>query len=346
MVRGGAMFGADRVWENKVFNRLDTSPLLTPDGRRRTLYLRIETVNICNNLCVVCAYRDQTRVKSTMSMATYRKALEDYREMGGGYVSITPLVGDVLLDRHLKERIEVIRKAEWVTGVGMTTNAAMAHRFDDSELEDIVSSFEWISISIYGCDQEEYEIMTKRRTYKQLLNGIRRICTYARNPVSLEFRLLKKRPREELDRWLREEVFEAEPTNCFVNSTLLKYANWSIYSAENNPLPFNAQWAPEEPKDHKAQCLIPIFGFMVFSNGNVSFCPCDNFDDVEELRLGNINEQSLIDIYNSDKVQRLWDWKKHGIPEFCKRCTFYAPLKKLARKPGLLTNPHTYVGAG
>lgn len=335
-----------RVWANKPLRKIDTGPLLTPDGRRRPLYLRIETVNTCNNLCVICAYPDQVRAKSTMDMATFRKALEDYREMGGGYVSLTPLVGDIFLDKYLKKRIELIREAEWVTGLGVTTNAAMAHRFNDSELEDVISAFERFSISIYGCDPEEYEAMTKRRTYERMLDGIRRICAYARNPVSLEFRLLKERSPDSLMEWLEKEVFQAEPTNCSITSILIKYANWGIYDADNKPLPFDAEWTPEKPKDKKAQCLIPIFAFIVFSNGNVSFCPCDNFNDVEELSLGNINQRSLSDIYNSEKVRALWDWKGHGVPEFCKRCTFYRPLKKLAKYPNLLIDPSPMVGAG
>ncbi len=129
---------------------------ITFEGRIRPLYLRIETVNHCNNDCIICAYGDQTRAKKHMPRAVFEKALDDYRNMGGGYVSLTPLVGDVLMDRHIRERIDYLQTCDFVSGIGFTTNAAMAHRFSDRELATIVGPLQRLSISIYGLDEGEY----------------------------------------------------------------------------------------------------------------------------------------------------------------------------------------------
>ena len=80
---------------------------LLKHGRNcRPLYLRIETVNICNNRCIICAYPNQTRHEEVMTMEVFKKAVEDYVNLGGGYLSLTPLVGEVLLDPYLIDRLK------------------------------------------------------------------------------------------------------------------------------------------------------------------------------------------------------------------------------------------------
>jgi radical SAM protein with 4Fe4S-binding SPASM domain len=85
---------------------------------------------------------------------------------------------------------------------------------------------------------------------------------------------------------------------------------------------------------------------MIYSNGNVSYCPCDNFDDIEELRLGNIMKRSLTNIYNSRRAYELWHWERYGTPEFCKSCSFHIPLSILQTNSTILSDPHQIVGAG
>lgn len=333
---------------------LSKRPILDPAGRMRTIYMRIETVNVCNNDCIICAYGDQSRPKKRMSDELFKKVLDDYREMGGGYVSLTPLVGDVFMDPELDKRIAYLRSCDWVTGIGFTTNAVMAHRLSDEKLREIVTSLKMMSISIYGIDEEEYEAMTRKKTYRQMLDSIRRILSFAPFPVTFSFRALKKRTNAEVLNWLKTE-FDIDQQDIGqergrhrieVNSFIDVYGNWGIYNDENRPLPFDAEWREFQPQPVRPQCMIPILAFMVFSSGNVSFCNCDNFDDASELRLGNVNEDSLSNIYNNAKTRSLWNWAQNGVPKFCQGCSFHIPMGFLYAQPQVLTDPHIIVGAG
>lgn len=339
---------ADYWIENEVISDLPYGGVLRRSGANRPIYLRIETVNTCNNNCIICAYRDQSRAKAIMPMPLFRKAVLDYAEMGGGFLSLTPLVGDVLLDRHLLERLQFLRTVPEIRSLGVTTNGAMMHRFDDSDLATILQSFDRLSLSIYGTDALEYEAMTQKPTYQRMLDGIRRVLELYPNKVSLEFRLLYKKATEELHDWIMRDVRpRGVPSDrYFINSVITDYANWGIYDANNTPLPGDAQWFQSEKQDERPQCLIPLFACIVFSNGNVSFCPCDNFDDTEELRLGNIRDQRLVDLYNSSIARRLWNWRGCGTPDFCKSCSFHIGLDLLRENPTILTDPHQIVGAG
>jgi MoaA/NifB/PqqE/SkfB family radical SAM enzyme len=338
---------------HKELHKVDHSRLFTPTGGIRPVYIRIETVNACNNDCIICAYGKQSRTKSSMSMDIFKKSIDDYKKMGGGYLSLTPLVGDVLMDKRLITRLKYIKSAKHITGLGITTNAVLAYTFPDKDLDFIVNTFDRISISIYGMDDDEYQKITQKNTYKQMLEGIRRICLVSKNQVSLEFRLLKKRNNQEIQNWIKNEVFENKLSAnkqleniVKINSIITDYANWSIFNKENNPLPFDAAWLPHTHLEKRPQCFIPALTLMVFSNGNVSFCPCDNFDDTEELRLGNIANRSLHEIYNSHKSLMLWDWGKNEIPAFCKKCSFHMPMSIVDEHPDILNDPYQIVGAG
>lgn len=325
--------------------------LLTNHGRIRPLYLRIETVNTCNNHCVICAYRDQERAKEIMAADVFEKAVRDYVALGGGFLSFTPLVGEFFLDRYLVERLKFLEGIPEITELGVTTNGSMVHRFNDEELTYILGRFSRVSISVYGIDADEYERMTGRKTYLKMVEGMRRILTMSPNRVSLEFRLLNKRSDETLFNWLQTEVLPGLDaatitSKARINSAITHYANWGIYDERSTPLPGDARWFASERHESRVQCLIPIFACMVFSNGNVSFCPCDNFNDTPELRLGNIRERSLAELYNSTRALKLWNWTTHGTPDFCKNCSFHIPLDTLQKNPSILADPHQIVGAG
>ena len=59
-------------------------------GKYRPPGLLIETVNICNNDCVICPYSAQTRNRQTMPSELFRKVIDDYTRIGGGLVSFGP----------------------------------------------------------------------------------------------------------------------------------------------------------------------------------------------------------------------------------------------------------------
>ena len=70
----------------------------------RPLMLICETVNICNNDCIICPYSSQSRKKELMNLDLFRNILDQYAEIGGGYISLTPMVGEVFLDSLLEKK--------------------------------------------------------------------------------------------------------------------------------------------------------------------------------------------------------------------------------------------------
>ena len=303
----------------------------------RPLTLQCETVNVCNNLCVICAYPQEARQRAVMPMEVFEKVLHDYSQMGGGYMSMTPVTGDILLDKYLLQRLERIRCYPRIREIGVTTNAVMLDRFTDDEVRTIVNAFGKLQISIYGLDEEEYVAMTKRNTYHRAIDAVRRILAVRQHAVFLSFRLLKPHARKTIDDW----VLATFGYPVGINSVMTgDYANFVALDTAK-PLPFGSTWAQEPPK--KTQCLIPLLAVQISSNGSVAFCAC--VGGVEGLVLGNIKDHTLLELYNTPKVRALWNWAEAGVPDACSRCTFYAPLENVRGDPTILDNPFAITGA-
>lgn len=305
----------------------------------RPLGLQCETVNTCNNLCVICAYPEAKREKITMPMVVFEKILSDYSEMGGGYLSLTPVTGDILFDKYLFERFECIKRFPRIREVGVTTNAVLLDRYSDSQVKLMVDSLNKIQISFYGIDEEEYLAMTRRNTYHRAIAGVRSILKVRRENVYFSFRLLKQRSRNEIERWV-EQTFGQIGSGA-INSVMTGgYANFaSLNTAEK--LPFGATWAVSPTT--KAQCLIPLLAIQVSSNGEVAFCPC--VGALDGLVLGDIRDNTLLELYNSPKVRALWNWAKFGVPDSCAKCSFYQPLETIIDDASIISNPFKLAGA-
>jgi radical SAM protein with 4Fe4S-binding SPASM domain len=313
-------------------------------GRQRPLMLICETTNICNNHCIICAYDSQTREKQRMPMEVFRETLRQYADLGGGALSLTPMVGDVFLDKSLPERLAIIAAHRpTINRLSVTTNAGYVKQYDDIELAQLLAAFDDIQISVYGIDADEFSVMTKTSGYELMRLGIERIFRFSRARITIGFRCLRDRQQAELVTWVRSIPGYAEASGRVkISGNLREYANWGVFDT-TKALPFDASWRPAVDSE-KVQCGIPLLAMQVFSNGNVSFCSCDDFDNTDSLHLGNVMETSLAEMFNSPKARRLWDWQTHGTPEFCRKCSFHLPLSQIIETPGVFENPLVFVG--
>ena len=307
-------------------------------GRSRPAMLICETVNACNLDCIICAYSQQTRPTELMPLDLFEKVLHDYSELGGGCLSLTPTVGDVLLDRRLTDRFRLIEGYPKIGPVSFTTNGVLAASRDPEELAWIAGRMRRILVSVYGLDAEEYHRMTRKDRFEDMLEGVRRLIAACgdRTQLFLGFRLLHERSQEDLSKWIVERFGRSLP---FGSTT--QYANWGGAVDTASPLPGDAKWIPV--RYNKGQCAIPLLAMQVSSNGDVSFCPCDDFKHVEELSLGNVRDATLAEMYNSPKVARLYDFAAH-VPAFCRGCSFHLPLEDTRQVEELCRDPTASIG--
>ena len=125
--------------------------------------LHIEGTNICNAECVFCAYPQMERRKQTMSMEDFQRVVCEYLDMGGQHVSLTPIVGDPFVDKHLFERLDFLMGLERVTGISFYTNAILMDRAKCERLMAYAGKLH-VHVSWGGFDQETWnEVMGVRK---------------------------------------------------------------------------------------------------------------------------------------------------------------------------------------
>jgi MoaA/NifB/PqqE/SkfB family radical SAM enzyme len=309
------------------------------DKTSRPVMIRIETVNICNNNCIICTKHIAKRKEQTMSMDIFKKILQGYSKIGGGKISITPDGGDIFLDCYLIERIRLIKKYPNISGLSVTTNGVMSDLFNDEQLKEILSAFERIQISIYGLDEEEYSTMTNRNTFSRMINSVKRIVDFTNNSTELffGFRFLKNRTPDEIDDWINNNF--SRPIKY--GSTIC-YNNWGNNKVNSNKLPFDATWL--KVSENESRCVHPLIAYHIFSNGDVSYCPCADYDVDAELKLGSIENNDLSELFNSRKVLNLWD-SDRPIPNYCKYCTTCKSFKNVDNLDSLIKHPSWIFGA-
>jgi radical SAM protein with 4Fe4S-binding SPASM domain len=294
-------------------------------GLVRPFMLTCETVNICNNQCIICPYTQMKRSKGVMPIDLFRRIIEQYAKIGGGYLSLTPMLGDILLDPHLIERVEIIRRYKQIKP-SFTTNLIALDKYSDDEIGMLVESVEKVAVSYYGVTEEEHIQITGNTNFQRVNYNLRRLIHLCKDKrkLSIEFRLLFKQNQEFIEHYI-DTMFQEKIKYGWI----YKYANWGGTLAHE--LPGDAIFY--KPSFHHQEfCLMPIFSLMIYHDGKVSVCQCCDFDQEEELYVGDINTESILDIFNGELNMRLWENMGQVImPKICTACSFKIPFLRLPK---------------
>ena len=307
----------------------------------RPLFLGVETTNICNARCVFCAYRKMQRPKQVMPPELFTKTIDDYVDMGGGAVKLTPIVGDVLLDPHFLDRLRYLRSRPEIGLVYVVTNAIAWDRYSPDERRFILDSVDWLGISTGGLDADAYRRMYAVDRWDKVRRAIHEICDLkGRHNLPLELHLSFRalRPLDELlgdpsmTEFLRPEIDRINGGN--------EYLNWGGLIGEED-LPPGARLIPTEQSPQRVRetrrnpCWVFHLGPEILSSGLVSACVCQNPEGAD-LIIGDISEQHLGDIWTGQTFQKFKAaFGTDELADICKRCTLYRDGESFLRHPAL-----------
>lgn len=295
-------------------------------GLYRPRMIISETLNVCNADCVFCPYSQQTRPRGMMTMELFRKVLRDYEAMGGGYFSLTPMVGDVLLDHQLPQRIQALDEFAYSIFPSVTTNLYALDRHSDETVRGILDRFCRLHVSVYGLTAEECQALTRKQHFARLQVNLRRLARLWEESagtceIKLAFRLTSEQPTERL-----EEFLQTTCGRVFPFTASRQYANWG--NTMSGRLPGDARYAPAQ--ENQTTCALLAVAMQVYWDGRVSACACCDYDSCRELYLGDVKQDSLLEIFNSEASKQIWQQHEAGsLPKICKNCTFFYPLSSL-----------------
>jgi radical SAM protein with 4Fe4S-binding SPASM domain len=314
---GGTLYSVDKTLEAMAL---------------RPFELHLELTNLCNASCIFCPYQYQERPTGFMSDEVFEKAVTDYVQTSGGSVGLTPIVGDSLIDPKFLDRVRFLRSRPEIDRIFLTTNAILLDKHGIREV--LTSGLTTINISTSGFDKESYKRIYRSPAYERMRENVTRLVEENRrlnSPVNIAICLRTDRPLEQVMRDPDfQPILEHNPTVDFA---------WSYRTVggriTREMLPEQMQFRKVAAK--KEPCGSLYNGAMVLIDGTVVACAClAAMDAVPDLRIGNLMENNLLEIYTSEAMRQLRDQFRKGgsLNPTCAACDAYQDCELYRTREG------------
>jgi len=253
----------------------------------------VEPTSLCNLRCPFCCNRQMPRAQhGFMDFELFRELADE----AAGKVRQFNLFhrGESLLHPQLVKMVRYAHRKRLRTRIH--TNGTMLNPDMDREL--IEAQLDVLSFSFDGYDREMYEKNRPNASFDNVLANILGFLTTkkkmgAQKPfVAIELMEIANHPPNELAKKRRGFLkrFEGLPLDKFV---IRRPHNWAglvdIGTTDSETRP-------------RIPCPFLWHALVVFWDGRVLPCPQDFFG---ALRLGNVRNQRLMDIWNGDKIRNL-----------------------------------------
>jgi len=269
------------------------------------------------------------RRHSVLSMELFEKALEGYTELGGGPVTFTPVVGDILLDPYLIHRFNKLEVFPAITDISFTTNMIGHERLSDENWAAILGRLRYLQVSIGGYDAHTYHKMFGVDAFDDVWEGIHRIAAIKKN-INAETRLSVTLRSPEVEKLLQGEKTEML-RNIGYNqvSGISSFGNWCGDVDERN-MPTNTRINP--PVEKAYCCSMPALFMAVLSDGRVTGCSCVDHDGI--LEIGDLHEESLHSIWHGMSRRELClSFEKSKLSRICVDCSSYSSVDTISGMP-------------
>lgn len=299
-----------------LHRELDLSKLEKESPRR----LAVEVTDVCSANCVFCAYQF-TEPEGPMSMDIFKKAIGQYKEMGGKNVIFTPMVGDPLCDPFLFERIKLATSMG--LKVGLNTNGILLKGKVDKLLESGINS---VGLSA-ALDREMF--------YRVFRPSVKSYETYIDSILELLEANQRKGNPVKVNIICRIDCLDALPGPDFERIV-------SLIDEKNIDFEIGFDDWCGQIKDHhltgdmifipkcrfrRVPCAVS-YNLYVLRDGSVRACGC-RFSERgkhDELVLGNVKKNTLRELWHGDKLREIRrSFVNFNPPDVCKKCTGYSP---------------------
>ncbi|MDD5431465.1 MAG: SPASM domain-containing protein [Candidatus Omnitrophica bacterium] len=273
----------------------------------------MEMTSRCNFLCRMCPQQNLKRPRMDMPGEKYRRIIDEIDVYGIEGLWLYHL-GEALLHPEFCENIKHINKKNNLGVIWMSTNG---RNFTEEYIKLVLdSNIDFINYSAHAVTERTYNTVAPEGNFSFVqdnLENLYRLKGLSKEPKKpfLHVQMIEQETtKHEVDDFIKKHYLRAE----IVSVNMLEYAN----------MPNNVFGAQQRNRAPLSSCVrVSRNDCFVFSNGEVTLC---DFAYNGELSLGNINEETLYQIWNGDRrkfILNLNEKKKMSNFEFCSRCTDY-----------------------
>lgn len=239
--------------------------------------------------------------------------------MGGGSVDLTPAVGEPLIHPQFVEWVRHLRAQPEIDRIALTTNGILLDRHGFEEVLD--AGLSRINISLAGFDEDMYRRIYRSPAYKKVRANVEKLLelnSRRERPVPTFLCFRADRPRHEV---LADP--DLQPLLAY-NPRISFLEIFSRSGGLNSQLPPGMALAPVETAPKRSPCEKTYLGLVVQSNGDVQACGCESSVNAPALVVGNIREQTLLEIWTGDRMQALRASFSDGtLNSNCSSCDYY-----------------------
>lgn len=284
---------------------------------------QIQTKRACNGRCIMCPISLDNIDKKIgeMSDKTFDKIAEEIAEKGPRFTFVYLfLQNEPLTDKKIFKRIQKLKElTDNKIFTNLVTNGTL---FNDEKIKELEKSgLDILHISIDAFSEKTYNHIRKGLNYKTLMENIDRIIESDYDGgLSVGFVAQKENINEVNDfrkYWNKRCIY---PYISQVNNRsgdLSKFENieYSTPPSFFNKLRHNMHITMSN------NCHMIYTIFNVLYDGSVILC-CNDYS--QKIILGNINDESIVEIWNSSKYQEIrnhiYRREFNKVPP-CKDCT-------------------------
>ena len=295
-------------------------------------WLYLELTNICNANCVFCAYRYDRRKKSVMSSDLVRSAADAYAAMNGRNVGLTPLYGELFVDRRAMEKIAHTR-SKGFSHIHTYTNASLLHKFGVDNI--LRSGLTELRLSLAPFDEEAYQKIFRFRgkVYRQLIENVRNLliafrATPDKTVKSLHLEFRSDRSLAECAALPDYQIHVAPylSENIFV-SAMTHFDSWSEAIKPSDMVPGMTLLDGKSMGRKRLPCH-RMFAVQVLDDGTIRQCGCrvDTFAKTDELVIGHLSQTTIAKAFNSRRAKaNVMSFINGRLLDVCHKCAWYDP---------------------
>lgn len=294
-------------------------PLETPYS------LFIDPCNLCNFKCQFCAIQTSCKglsyKKGFMPMELYKKIIDDIKEFPDKLRMLRVAQhGEPLLHPELPEMIRYAKEKNVSDFIEIVTNGSKLNPELNTEL--VESGLDRIRISIEAISAEGYqEIAGVKIDFAQMRSYIKdlydkSVCSGGGLEVYVKTVDAAVDTREKEETFYR--LFEDRCHKIFVEHIVPVWSGWEELSTR-----FDLHQGSYGQKVRPVQvCPFPFYSFTIAPDGIATVC-CSDWE--RKLVIGDLNKQSLRDVWNGDVLKKFWTHMLSGNKnqyEMCERCLY------------------------
>jgi len=279
-----------------VLSRLYASwNLKAPDFPRR---LQIETTNRCNAACAMCPILKMTRPKGDMSPELWSRLVAELKERPGLRRVILHVMGEPLLHPGFIDLVRQLRQEAPHQPVEFSTNGSL---LDEAKARALLElDLVQINFSLDACTPETHARIRRGLNFEKVMANLEGLIRLMAESGKTRPRLLVQLIKMDINRgeW---EAFarrwqDLAAAHGFLEIYLKEQWSWGGYLD-------SGQARVEQEKGFLAlPCGFPFDQLDVYWDGRVGFC-C--LDEDADLTVGDLNRQSLAEIWSSEEMERV-----------------------------------------